>query len=81
MSTKALEMSSQTTKTEYYQPDRYRTVSVAKARKRWVGPGTRLITYLRKHFITARSIFAHIFGDLGDPEVRLYTCPFRVVSG
>ena len=74
MSVKALESSSQTTKNTASLIGtglQCFPVSIAKARKRWAGPGTRLITYSRKHFITAHSIFAHIFGDLGDPAIRL----------
>ena len=65
------------TKTEYCHPDKCRPVSVAKVRKIWAGPGTRVITYLRKLFIIAHSIFAHIFGDLGDPAVRLLHMPIQ----
>ena len=50
MSAKALDRSSQTTKTECCQPDRYSTglqrfPVQQKATKRWLEPGTRLITY------------------------------------
>ena len=75
MSAKALDRSSQTTKTEYCQPDRYRGLQrfpvQQKATKRWAEPRTRLITYAQ----AARLIFACILGDPGDPAVWLLHMP------
>ena len=41
-------------------------------------PGQGLITYLRKHFIIARPIFAHIFGDSSNPAARRETSTLNV---